>query len=300
MNILDTLKRPIRDHLWLRSVRRHKSRLGRTDAPVFATHHDECRQQAPVPATNDPRIEAAAATFVTQGVASIQTEQSATLAQSLLRKIKAEEAREQIWDAEGRYTNGSFYQKFDEIEDILNGDAGEFLRTIYGTSFKLFYGVLYKSSRDKDEPAGSQLWHADGGPGTCINFMYCLSPVSAQNGSMECLPWPESLEIYARERAAVRAAQKSAPGDERDARATFYRESIEQNFGSRVIQPESGPGLLYAFRNNCIHKGGFVEPGTKRYVIVFHVYPSSAPTPFEHYRQHGIEKLEANPPGPDF
>lgn len=300
MNIVDTLKRLISDYLWLRSLRKYKSRLGRTTAPPFTAYHQKARLQAPAAATRKQDIRAAAEVFDSEGVTYIQTEQSMALAQHLLRKIKTEEASEQIWDLDGRYINGNFYKKFGEIEEILRGDAAALLETIYGTSFKIFYGVLYRSGRESDEPKGSQIWHADGGPGTCINFMYCLSPVSEENGSMECLPWPDSLDIYSYERSAMRNPEEFSHGSERDARAAFYKKSIERNHSSRVVQPESGPGLLYAFRNNCIHKGGFVEPGTERYVIVFHIYPSAEPTPFEYYQEYGIEKLEASPTRPDF
>lgn len=297
MTIANQIRDAISDRLWLRAVRKHKSRLGRKAAPKFTDYLNHCRQRNPVDPTNNPDILAAARSFDKAGVSSVQTEQSHQLAQSLLRKIKDEERGSQIWDSEGRYANGDIFGKFEEIEEVLRGDAGDFIRAIYGANFKIFYGVLYRSVRDHDEPEGSQLWHADGGPGTCINFMYCLSSVSVKNGSMECLPWSQSVEIYARERAALRAAGADLS---RDVRADHYKSEIKQRFADCVVQPESEPGLLYAFRNNCIHKGGFVQPGEERYVIVFHVYPSMEPTPFERYRSEGIGKRSPNPDDPAF
>jgi hypothetical protein len=300
MTLIDRMKRPITDFLWLRALRTHKSRLGRHAAPAFTAYLERCRRHSPAAVSADPAIKAAADTFNALGVTHIQTEASRELAQALLQKIAAEEQAGPIWDADGRYANGDIFEKFEEIEDILRGDAGDLVRSIYGAHFKIFFGVLYRSVRDHDEPEGSQLWHADGGPGTCINLMYCLSPVSAKNGSMECLPWPESVEIFAGERAALRAAGPLQGNARREARAAYYGNEIARRFADRVVQPESGPGLIYAFRNNCVHKGGFVEPGNERYVIVFHVYPSIEPTPFETYRQTGIGKREANPEGPAF
>ena len=300
MTIANQIRDAISDRLWLRAVRKHKSRLGRKAAPKFTDYLNHCRQRNPVDPTDNPDILAAARSFDEAGVSSVQTEQSHQLAQSLLRKIKDEERGSQIWDSEGRYANGDIFGKFEEIEEVLRGDAGDFIRAIYGANFKIFYGVLYRSVRDHDVPEGSQLWHADGGPGTCINFMYCLSPISAKNGSMECLPWSQSVDIYVRERATLRAKSSGQHDGERDARAAYYRNEIEQHFNEYIVQPECGPGLLYAFRNNCIHKGGFVQPGEERYVIVFHIYPSLEPTPFEEYRGEGIGKRAANPNDPAF
>ena len=300
MSIVETIRAPIADYLWLRTLRRHKSRLGRKSAPQFSAYLEQCQKHAPVDASSDARIRAAAESFRARGVAHVQTAHSQELAQSMLQRIEEEERIGSIWDEGGRYVGGAIFEKFEEIENILRGDAGDFIRSIYGTHFKVFFGVLYRSVRDSNEPVGSQVWHADGGPGTCINLMYCLSSVSAGNGSMECLPWPESVNIYARERATLRMEDSHQAGDKRDARAAYYKKEIEQRFGESIVQPESGPGLLYAFRNNCIHKGGFVQPGEERYVIVFHVYPSMEPTPFEKYRSEGIGKRAANPDDPAF
>jgi hypothetical protein len=300
MTLIDRMKYPITDYLWLRTLRRHKSRLGRHAAPAFTEYLERCRRYSPATDAVDPAIKAAADTFNAQGVTHIQTETSRNLATSLLKKIAAEEQRGPIWDADGRYAKGDIFKKFGEIEEILRGDVGALVRSIYGAEFKIFFGILYRSIRDHNEPKGSQLWHADGGPGTCINLMYCLSPVSAENGSMECLPWPESVEVFAGERAALRAAGALEGSASREARAAYYRDAIAHSFADRIVQPKSGPGLIYAFCNNCVHKGGFVEPENERYVIVFHIYPSMEPTPFERYRADGFNKVVANPAYPDF
>ncbi|MFA5908687.1 MAG: hypothetical protein WC815_07915 [Vicinamibacterales bacterium] len=44
-----------------------------------------------------------------------------------------------------------------------------------------------------------------------------------------------------------------------------------------VEQPTGETGLVLAFRNNTIHKGGFPAATRVRYVSVFHVCPSTSP-----------------------
>ena len=49
---------------------------------------------------------------------------------------------------------------------------------------------------------------------------------------------------------------------------------IEQK-SIKFFQPNTKKsGLIYAFRNNCVHAGGFTEMYHERIVSVMHIYPS--------------------------
>lgn len=303
MNIIRSLRHFISDFLWLRSLRIHKSRMGRVEAPAFTKHLHQCQRHFQTHESS-PLVDECIQDFHKNGYFFYHSDLTLKLAASILKIVRQEEKGGlPVWDDGHRYAHGDVFQKFPEVETLLKSDVGEILKGIFGANFKIFFGVMYKSIRTTDTPEGSQLWHADGGPGTCINMMFCLDELSPANGAMECLSFDDSLKIYAKERPAVREAKKNninAGKAERELRGHFYKTEIDRHFAGNIAQPSSSPGLIYAFRNNCIHKGGFVEPGQERNVIVFHIYPSEIPTPFDKYRESGIGKTRANPEEPDF
>ena len=47
--------------------------------------------------------------------------------------------------------------------------------------------------------------------------------------------------------------------------------------------------------NNTIHRGGFPNENQSRYVCLFHVYPSTEPTPYKKYQKNGISKTGPYP-----
>jgi hypothetical protein len=254
-----------------------------------------------------PEIEACAREFDRKGFTSFWTPENRKLADAILGRIREEEARgAAVWTADGRYRD-DIYTTFPEIEQLFQGALGSFLTAVYRAHFKIFFGVLYRSERVGEPPTGSQLWHTDGGPGTCINVMLYLGDVSGEDGALECLPWDASLEIYGKElRSGVvqrRLRSALASGEsERDVKCGFYREEISRSYRGRVEQPTGKAGLLVPFRNNILHKGGYPETGRVRHVCVFHVYPSATPTPFARYRSVGIPKTGSYPkePAADF
>ena len=149
---------------------------------------------------------------------------------------------------------------------------------------------------------------SDGGPGTCINVMFYLSEGTSSNGAMEVVSWKDSKKIFADERPALRKLLATrAPQDgskmarlkAREILTEWYREQIAARRVS-VEQPTGEAGLVLAFRNNTIHKGGFPDPERVRYVIVFHVYPSTSPLAYDTYRRLGAAKTGALPADPAF
>lgn len=305
--MLTRLRQYLADRLWLHSVSKHRSRLGFRDAPRYTKYLQHAQRSAPIAAAADPEIAAAAANFTREGWATFWRSENGELARAILRRMRDEEAQGlTTWQPNGRYALGEIYTKFPEVESLFRGSLGDFLLAAFGTHFKIYYGVAYRSRHDPEGAKDSALWHADGGPGTCINVMFCLSPVSGENGAMECLPWQDSLELFRTERPVVRArlaeALRADPGLDRLARrkilTDYYRDRIAAEFSHRIVQPISDSGLIFAFRNNLVHKGGFPQPGHERQVCVFHVYPSDKPTPFERYRKEGIPKIGPYPADP--
>lgn len=252
--------------------------------------------------------------FQRDGFVAFRSEDASEIARSVFQEIESEEkAGKKIWaDTDGRYL-GDIGVRFPRLVDLFDASLGDFIRAAFRSEFKIYYGIIYKSERKrmKDEPLGSQLWHADGGPGTCINVMVFLSEVAAADGAMECLPWEYSLKVFARELAISSQfggiANKSGdsgnsePNREeyRESLCNFYKDEISRNYGAEVVQPTGGAGTVLAFRNNILHKGGYpAAVGRTRYVCVFHVYPSVAPTNASKYKKIGLAKRGPYPQDP--
>jgi hypothetical protein len=218
---------------------------------------------------------------------------------------------ERVWVpvATGPASNyaGDLYRDFPEIEELFRGPLGEFLTLYFRTWFKAFHGVMYKTVNKADGPVGSQNWHSDSGPGTCVNVMYYLHETDAQSGTLQALPWPDSLAIYEEETRTIRERLRRAYGrtdvskaDRIKEMVKLYDERISGRFAHRVRHPYGRAGLLVPFLNNNLHRGGFPAPGRERRAIVFHFYPSSEPTPYAKYRSEGIGKRDAYPKDPNF
>lgn len=307
MLTLGAVRSQVSGYLEFRAIEKHRSRLGRHLAPRYTKYLRRCQRRYEANALIEGDIAHSVCEFGRKGFTSLWSLESQRLAQAVLGRIRSEEARElDVWTPEGRY-RCDLYTTFPGFEDLFRGPLGLFLTAIYRAHFKIFFGVLYKSERLFDTPTGSQLWHTDGGPGTCINVMFYLSDTTKESGAMECLPWDASLEIYRAEfrsheiQQRIRVPRKAGQ-QERDVRCEFYRQQISESYHHRVEQPHGESGLLVPFRNNILHKGGYPEPGHTRYACVFHCYPSMTPTPFERYRRLGIPKAGSFPidPAADF
>lgn len=302
---LRTLRQSIGDYLELRSIEKHRSKLGRSLAPRYTNYLRECRQRFQGTIAIGPEVEASVREFGEKNVATFWTPENRKLSESILQKVQAEEkAGRTPWNEKGQYIR-DVYMTFPEIEELFKGTLGSFLAGSFRAPFKIFYGMLFKSEHLRDVPINSELWHADGGPGTCIIVMFYLKDVAKEDGALECLPWDYSLEAFRNERAIVRKKMQSAAvGKElsrdeiRKIKCDYYKEAIERSYLRHVEQPVGQAGLVVAFGNNLLHKGGYPAPGRTRYACLFHCYPSDRPTPFERYRQVGIKKVESFPKDP--
>jgi len=307
MGLLAKLKNNISDRLFVRSVNRYGSKMGRTLAPIYSKYHAKCRAIY----TRDsvaPDLEAVHH-FRDHGFATYWTDQNKVLADSMLAKIKVLESEgKPIWDDDLGYI-GDFFNEFPEVEQLFRSSLNEFLEAAYGSYVKIFYGKLYKAVRNSPAPSGSQIWHSDGGPGTCTNVMFYLSEGTKENGAMEAVTWDVSRKLFSLEKAEMRlriAKREKELGrslDRNEIRETlsnWYGEEILTHYSDKHFQPIGQPGTVLAFSNNTIHRGGFPHEGHTRYVIVFHIYPSETSMPYDKYNEVGIPKIGAYPKNPAF
>lgn len=297
MWITEKLYRTYSDQKWFSTLKRFNSRLNTTVARGFEDYRQGCaktlKEEIGWTAADDARAQH----YHEQGYVAFSTPNTEAAALAMLKRIGDLEASgEAQWSEGGEWPAADVAARFPEVFDILEDELSGFVSAVFRAHYKIWYGKLYRSVNDGAGPSGSQLWHADGGPGTCINLMFCLSGVSARNGAMECLPWPQTLELSRMElgKESLRDPKN------KDARKEFYAKTIEARYRDQVFQPEAPPGLVYAFRNNCIHRGGWPEPGEKRYVFVFHVYPARTRAPFDRYRVEGVPKRGSYPKDPAF
>jgi hypothetical protein len=274
--------------------------MGYRAAPAYSRYLARCQREYQTDQPVTPEIEAAARQFNEKGFTSLWTPETGEIATSLMAKINDEQQKsEDVWDANGRHAVGDAYLRFPEMEEFLVGDLGDLYRAIYHAQFKIYYSLIYRSIHAAEEPDGSQLWHADGGPGTCINTLIYLTDVGPEHGALDCLPWRETLDVFREERRALVDRMKPGSSEQRrQTRVEYYRSNVERRFADRVMQPIGKAGLIVAFRNNLIHKGGFPNHGFTRYAALFHTYPSHQPTPFEKYRINGTPKRGPYPTDP--
>lgn len=244
--------------------------------------------------------------FRKNGFCTFKTKNSEIIANKILKYIKSEEKKHKdVWDKDsGKYKKGDIFKKFPYIKDLFNNEIKNLVNQIYKSHFSIYYGILYKSSYNGKKPSGSQLWHVDGGPGTCINLMFCLSEINDKNGSMKCLSWENSKKILKklfRDFYKLNLQSKYNNEDKitvRNKKSILLHDIINKNFKSYIYQPSSGPGLIYAFKNNCIHSGGFPLKNFERYVCVFHIYPNETEFNASTYIKKGVKKTLPYPQNP--
>ncbi|MEM9544011.1 MAG: hypothetical protein AAGA60_31570, partial [Cyanobacteria bacterium P01_E01_bin.42] len=178
------------------SIKKHKTPNALFYGSVYTDYLEECRKVFQEQNNFDSKMLKAALDFEKNGFTSFWTQENHEIACSILNKIVQEEREQKsIWNEQGKYCD-ELYTKFPEIERLFQGCLGQFLRSAYRSNFKILHGSLLRSERILDYPTGSQLWHSDGGPGTCVNIMFYLKDVKVEDGALECLPWKHSLNIY--------------------------------------------------------------------------------------------------------
>lgn len=306
MNLLQQTRQTIADRLFINALERHRSRMGRKDAPRYTAHWEACRKamRDPLPPAGElaPSIEA----FARDGVTSFHTAQTGAIAQSISARIAAREAAgETVWlddprsIGNNRYA-GETWRDFPELEGLFRGPLGTFLEHYFGCHFRIWFALLYRNAPRNEARVGSQRWHSDAGPGSCVNVMFYLDETTPQNGPLEALPWPQALEVFRGERAALRASggPRETGGDRNGALYDHYEQIIAARYAANVVQPAGPAGLVVPFLNNTIHRGGFPAPGYSRTAMVFHCYPGAQPTPFDLYRERGLAKPASYPRDP--
>ena len=307
MSVIESARRIASDALAIRSLRRHRSRLGWRQAPRYTRYWHSCRDAFTRELPPVGTLADAVADFHRDGLAAFHTPETERIARQIFDRICARERNcEQVWITDpvraGEYT-GDVWRDFPELEGLFTGPLGTFLMHHFGCDYKIFFGKLYKSTHTEGGPTGSQIWHADGGPGSCINVMFYLHPTDTGSGPIEVLPWDASLAIFERERKALRSAPGGIPKGPkdrglRDAYSNYYKRAIAEEYHARVRQPMGPAGLVVPFQNNNLHRGGYPAEGRDRYAAVFHCYPSDRPADFAHYRSKGVPKTASYPMDP--
>ncbi len=307
MSIIENARNWVGDALAIRSLRRDRSRLGRRLAPAYTRYWRSCRNTFREKLPPEGAVAGAIAAFRREGIAAFQTPETERVARHVYERICARERNgEHLWATEaaklGEYT-GNVWSDFPELAELFVGPLGTFLMHYFGCNFKIFYGKLYKSHHTGTGPSGSQLWHADGGPGSCVNVMFYPHSTDENSGVLEVLPWDASLAIFERERKALRSARAALPKastktELRDVISDFYARVVAEDFADRVRQPIGPAELVVPFLNNNLHRGGYPASGRVRYAAVFHCYPSDRPADFARYKREGIRKTASYPKDP--
>lgn len=306
MSLLQKTRQTITDRLFVAALARHRCRMGWRDAPRYTRHWQACRKAMgdPLPPAGD--LARAIAAFARDGVSSFRTPETGAIASAISDRLAAREAAgEAVWQDDpdeignNRYA-GDTWRDFPELEGLFRGPLGTFLEHHFGCHFRIWFALLYRNSPKKESRVGSQRWHSDSGPGSCVNVMFYLDDTAPENGPLEALPWPQALEIFRGERAALRAQGDPCEtgGDRKGALYDHYGAVIQERYADRVVQPAGPAGLVVPFLNNTIHRGGFPMPGHRRTAMVFHCYPGDRPTPFERYRREGLTKRGSYPKDP--
>jgi hypothetical protein len=102
--LLADLRHRIGDFLEYRAIRRHRSRLGRMDAPRYTHYLEECRRHYTGDVSGTPDVAAAVAEFERKNVASFWTAENHRLAGAIMAKLEAQErSGQKPWNERGQY-----------------------------------------------------------------------------------------------------------------------------------------------------------------------------------------------------
>ena len=221
--------------------------------------------------------------FKTKGQVTLTNKKIEENAINILKKLKE---IKYPWTEDGLYNSCAINDFKEEFINIFKNGIDTFLKETLKSDYQIFSHALYRSIRKNltDSPEGSQLWHWDGGPTSCINLMICLTPVNHENGSMRSISWPNSkkihLYIYKKYRKRIKSkaflkSKKLSRLDERSVKCKLIEDLIISNKIDFFQPMTKRSGLAYFFINNLVHSGGFGEEINKeRIVSVFHIYPA--------------------------
>ena len=290
------------------SIKKLKSRLPSSRAAEFSAYLTLCQKSYTQPSNKSDWVTKSRDEFNELGFTSIEHPTATQLAPQLTARIQELEINQpEFW--QNRRCTWKILQTFPELITVFQDVIEPFLNDLYQAHFKLFYGVLEKSIGNDTPRSDGQIWHSDGGPGTCTNLMYYLTESSKECGALELVPWKYSLPILKTEvltnnkqrKLNLATNRKGAPLTRMEHRAVqseLMTEEIEQNCSDKIVQPCGPKGLIVPFLNNTLHRGGYPEIDRIRYVFIFHCYPAIDPPPYNRYLSAGIEKIAGMPASP--
>jgi len=307
--ILSNLKKFVKKRIHLYNLDNHRTIMSPHLNSVHKNYYKECLK-IPYEDQGQNIFLKEIEEFKRDGFTSFFTDKNNQLAISLWNKIEQLGKSNKVSFSKGEIlVDSETYNNLPELEEILKGELGTFLRGVLGTNFKVFYSKILQTKNEsaEAEPVGSQLWHMDGGPSTVINTLFYINDVSDENGAMELLPWSLTKKIYKSLYSEFEKFKDSiSDGDPqkrikvREFKVKRYNEEIAKH-KEAIRQPVGKAGLIVPFYNNILHKGGFPKVvGRTREVIVFHFYPSSGETPFNEYKAEGLLKKASYPKDPRF
>ena len=310
--MLGRLRDRFTNFMQLRALQQHGSRVGWRIAPRYTRYLKVCQAGFSGKLPPAGELSQAVAEFQRDGITSFWTTETAAIANGIYRKLQEREAAgAHLWGELGASGNrnyqGNAYLDFPELEGLFRGPLGTFLLNHYRTYFKIFYASMLKSVRIGDVPGGSQLWHSDSGPGTCVIVAFYLHDVLDENaGVLHALPWKQSIEIYRREHEELsRMARQRGINlrtanreNRRELMTTYYRDVIDANYSDAVRGPKGKAGLVVPFLNNILHYGGNPAINHERVALLIHCYPSDRPADFDFYNRNGIPKAAPYPIDP--
>ncbi len=240
--------------------------------------------------------------FNNKGFFKFSTSNSEKIAKVILKKIKKLEISDKnFWSKNGRASIKNLRHYFPELDRLFMGEEGLIIKSIFKSDYKIYYGVLNKSVGSKDSRKGSQLWHNDGGPGTCINMMFYLNDVDEKNGPLQIIDWNKSKKFFWHERKNLHKFRLQKTKDEyRKLRSEAIDNFSFSNCDNKFDTMIGKKGSVVLFSNNTYHRGGFPNMNRERIVFIFHLYPSNKPIN-QIFRKHAsIEKLGSYPDRPNF
>jgi hypothetical protein len=241
--------------------------------------------------------------YFKNGFVEFNNDETKSIARTILKKIKKAESlnKKEFSSPNGGLFIDDIGKEFPEIFNLYSSQLGDVIREIYGCHFKIFYGVLSKNIGANKPRQGSQLWHNDGGPGTCINLMFYLDDVKKENGPLEIIKWNFTKKVYWFEIRNLKKDIKNLTKlNYRLKRSDQINSLIERQKLNVFETCEGSQGNIVLFANNTFHRGGFPEKGNNRIAIILHLYPSRKLFKGKNNKENSLKKIASFPDNPNF
>jgi hypothetical protein len=167
-----------------------------------------------------------------------------------------------------------------DVLAMFDGPAGDRLRKLYGSEFRIEWLDCYRSYAGERQAAW--LWHIDNVPPYILKVLVYLTDSDIETGVTEFLSGGDTRLF------------KSAGyfGVTRDERRTDLAEFARlRNLAYRPISLSMKCGDAIIFNTNCLHRGGAVKRGF-RDVMSFQILPSRISWR-QHLEQSGLARVQA-------